>query len=365
MGGNPATTQEAPLPKRVQELALSGDEPPARFIRKDYINDDGAAIVDAVSYSVPVVDLRRLSSSSSSLNDKEEEMEKLRSALSSWGLFQVVNHGITSSFLDEIRDVTKGFFDLPMEEKQKYAREKQSSSTSSGEAYGTDDIISEDQIINWSDRMYLLILPRDQRRLEIWPEKPHAFRETLNEYVIKTSLVAELVLEAIANTLDLEENYFMNQLEDQTLAFARFNYYPPCSKPNLVYGLKPHTDGSMITIVLQDREVEGLQVLKDQKWIKIPINPHALLVNLGDQMEIMSNGIFKSSMHRVMTNSEKARISIAAFYSLPFENEVEPADALINGSRPRLYRRVKVKDYLEIFNQRYLQGKRAIDYVEA
>nr|DAD45048.1 TPA_asm: hypothetical protein HUJ06_003278 [Nelumbo nucifera] len=85
---SPAQDQEAPLPKTVQELAMNGNEPPTGYIRKVNSNDE-ETIVDAVSYPFPVVDLHRLSSSSSSPKDKEEEMEKLRSALSLLGLFQV------------------------------------------------------------------------------------------------------------------------------------------------------------------------------------------------------------------------------------------------------------------------------------
>jgi hypothetical protein len=56
--------------------------------------------------------------------------------------------------------------------------------------------------------------------------------------------------------------------------------------PDHVLGLKPHTDGSSITFVLQDKEVEGLQVLKDNQWFKVPIIPDALVINLGDQLEV-------------------------------------------------------------------------------
>ncbi|KAL5081901.1 hypothetical protein RYX36_010322 [Vicia faba] len=71
-----------------------------------------------------------------------------------------------------------------------------------------------------------------------------------------------------------------------------------------------------------DKEVEGLQVLIDDKWINVPAIPNALVVNLGDQMQIMSNGIFKSQMHRVVTNTEKLRMSIATFNEPEPENQV-------------------------------------------
>ena len=96
--------------------------------------------------------------------------------------------------------------------------------------------------------------------------------------------VTELISRAMAKSLNLHENCFLKQFGERSQLQARFNYYSPCKRPDLVLGLKPHSDGSGYTIIMQD-EV-GLQVLKDDKWYKIPKNPHALLVLMADQMEV-------------------------------------------------------------------------------
>lgn len=90
--------------------------------------------------------------------------------------------------------------------------------------------------------------------------------------------------------------------------------------------------------------------------------PGALLVNIGDLLPIMSNGIFKSPLHRAVTNTERMRISLAMFYIPHIDKEIEPVAALINESNPRKYRRVKVKDFLEAFFHTYLQGERVYDW---
>lgn len=111
-------------------------------------------------------------------------------------------------------------------------------------------------------------------------------RKTLHDYAAKVTKIEEQLLKSIEKSLSLPEGSFLNKFgENQTLD-ARFNYYPPCSKPDQVLGLKPHADGSGITILLQDRDVRGLQVLKDNRWLWVPIMPHALFVNLGDQLEV-------------------------------------------------------------------------------
>jgi len=99
----------------------------------------------------------------------------------------------------------------------------------------------------------------------------------------------EQVLSAMAKLLGLNENYFIHQLGDRADVHARFNYYPCCSRPDLVLGIRPHSDGSFVTILLLDKEVEGLQVLKDGEWFKVPITPHALVFNLGNQMEVTTS----------------------------------------------------------------------------
>lgn len=98
----------------------------------------------------------------------------------------------------------------------------------------------------------------------------------------------DYLLRSMARSLNLEEGSFLDQFGKQSSLQARFNFYPRCSRPDFVLGVKPHTDRSGITVLLQDKEVEGLQVLVDDKWVNVPTIPDALVVNLGDQMQVNS-----------------------------------------------------------------------------
>uniref|UniRef100_A0A803LH18 Fe2OG dioxygenase domain-containing protein n=1 Tax=Chenopodium quinoa TaxID=63459 RepID=A0A803LH18_CHEQI len=142
---------------------------------------------------------------------------------------------------------------------------------------------------------------------------------------------------------------------------SRFNFYPPCPDPESVLGVKPHADGTAVTLLLQDKEVEVLQVLKDDQWFKVPIVPDALFINVGDLLEIMSNGILKSPMHRVVTNSESERISVAVFSFSDPDREVGPLAGLVTDDRPQMYKRVK--HYENIFFENYQLGKRPLHAV--
>ena len=105
---------------------------------------------------------------------------------------------------------------------------------------------------------------------------------------MELSLITEVILKAMAKSLNLEDTCFLEQMGEQPAMFARFNLYPPCPRLDLVLGLKPHADGSAITFVLQDKEVEGLQFLKDNQWIRVLVIPQALLINIGDQVEVIA-----------------------------------------------------------------------------
>lgn len=78
---------------------------------------------------------------------------------------------MSDSFLDKVREVALQFFALPIEEKQKYAR-----AVNEAEGYGSDRVVSEKQVLDWSHRLSLRVFPEDKRRLNLWPQIPAEFR---------------------------------------------------------------------------------------------------------------------------------------------------------------------------------------------
>ncbi|KAL9230675.1 hypothetical protein vseg_005995 [Gypsophila vaccaria] len=348
----------SPIVKLVQELALKGESVP----QKHLIKDDHVIplAIDAPSqlwHDTLLIDYSLLSLSLSSSSSSSKELAKLHLALKDWGCFQVINHEMTNTFLEVLLEVTKGFFNLPLEEKLKY-----SITTDFFNGYGNANEIVGNDALNWSDRLFLSVSPEDKRKLEFWPEKPDNFRDLLNEYTVKLRVMLEVLLKAMARSLDLEEDRLIRQHGDRGLISTRFGIYPPCLLPEQVYGVRPHSDESTITVLLQDNDVvEGLHIQKGDQWFKVPVVPGALFINLGDYAEVMSNGIYKSVMHRVMTNPVKARVSIAAFCTPEPETEVEPVAELINDNRPKMYNKLNKKIFKEIYVHTYPQGKKVVD----
>ncbi|KAJ4777821.1 2-oxoglutarate (2OG) and Fe(II)-dependent oxygenase superfamily protein [Rhynchospora pubera] len=338
----------------VQELAMSGRDAPTSYIQRDPLRQINSP--PHTSAQVPVIDLNRLSQS-----DGADESVKFRDALQSWGLFLAVNHGIPSSFLDEVLNLSTEFFHLPLEEKQKFANLVDGKEFKL-EGYGNDIVLRDDQTLDWNDRLYLLVQPEDQRNLDVWPTNPVSFRDVLHTFGKNTQTVRAQILRAMAKVLELKEDCFVKQFDEKANMYARFNYYPLCKRPDLVFGLKPHADASAMTILLLDKEVAGLQVRKNAEWVDVPVFPDSLLVVIGDGIEIMSNGIFKSPIHRVVANSEKERLSVVMFSALDPEKNLEPLDELIDETRPRMYKTVKTKDYLADHFKHFAEGKRTLDF---
>ncbi|PKI35633.1 hypothetical protein CRG98_044087 [Punica granatum] len=139
------------------------------------------------------------------------------------------------------------------------------------------------------------------------------------------------------------------------------NYYPPCPEPELTYGLPGHTDPNALTILLQDQDVAGLQVLKEGKWLAVNPIPNAFVINIGDQLQALSNGRYKSVWHRAIVNVDKPRLSIASFLC-PCDDALirSPAALTEEGSGP-VYRDYTYAEYYKKFWSRNLDQEHCLE----
>lgn len=122
----------------------------------------------------------------------------------------------------------------------------------------------------------------------------------------KNKLVFEVVLKAMAKILKLKENIFLEQYGEPKL-LTRLHFNPKSPTPCHVR-LRQHLDGSAITAVLQDKKMEGLQYLKDNQWFRAPVIPDALLINVGDVLEVLN---IKSSLSTCTNTSYMFLYNIA------------------------------------------------------
>ncbi|WVZ82272.1 hypothetical protein U9M48_029555 [Paspalum notatum var. saurae] len=342
----------------VQEVAAGGlPAPPSRYVLREEhrptTTTGGTAAPELLAF--PTVDVKRLGEPGD-----VEETGKLRAALESWGLFKVTGHGMPTALLDGIRDAGMEFFHLPPEEKLRHANLTEDGEFQP-EGYGIDRVDTDEQVLDWCDRLYLTVQPESARRTQFWPA---ALAPLLHEYAQGSERVARCVLRGMARALGLGDQFFLDLVGERGGADARFTYYPPCPRPDLVYGLKPHTDNSVVTVLLLDRDVGGLQVLLGgERWVDVPVlGSDELLVVVGEEMEIMSNAAFRAPTHRVVA-SGRERMSLVLFYQPEPHRDLEPAEELVGGDRPARYRTLKAKAFADGFWDAFALGERTIDFL--
>ncbi|KAJ9564903.1 hypothetical protein OSB04_000869 [Centaurea solstitialis] len=300
---------------------------------------------------LPIINMEYLSS----IDSKDSELEKLHLACKDWGFFQLINHGVSCSLLERVKQETQEFFDMPLKEKKKYWQPD-----GDLEGFGQAFVMSDEQKLDWADIFYLVTLPTGLRKPHLFPKLPLPFRDTLQEYSIEVKKAALKTLVFIAKALNMEVEE-MKVLFDNGMQAMRMNYYPPCPQPEQVIGLTPHSDATGITFLLQLNQVEGLEIKKDGMWIPIKSHHDAFIVNIGDILESVTNGVYKSIEHRATVNSEKKRLSIATFLSPDVDGDFGPAPSLVTPDTPARFTRVSVLDFLKNLFSTELKGKTIID----
>lgn len=323
--------------ERVQAIATmskSMDTIPSEYIRSE--NEQPAmTTMQGVVLQVPVIDL--------GLSDEENLVRLIAEASREWGIFQVVNHGIPDQAIAKLQKAGKEFFELPQEEKELIAKPEGYKGV---EGYGTKLQKEVEGKKGWVDHLFHKIWPPSAVNYQFWPKNPPSYREANEEYAIKLSGVADKLFETLSLGVGLERHEMKEAAGgDELIYLLKINYYPPCPRPDLALGVVAHTDMSAITILVPN-EVQGLQVFKDGNWYDVKYIPNALIIHIGDQIEIMSNGTYKSVFHRTTVNKEKTRMSWPVFLEPPPELETGPIPKLVNDQNPAKFKTKKYKDYV-------------------
>ncbi|GER33436.1 2-oxoglutarate (2OG) and Fe(II)-dependent oxygenase superfamily protein [Striga asiatica] len=286
-------------------------------------------------YKAPVIDF--------GCGDTKLIANQIAQACQQNGCFQVINHGVSEELMEKMVRVTREFFELPVEEKMKLY----SNDPCKTMRLSTSSNFLKEKVHNWRDYLRLHCYPLENH-VKDWPNNPPSFKDIVGNYCVEIRQLGLRLQEAISESLGLNKDYINNMLGQQGQHMA-INYYPPCPEPELTYGLPAHTDPNTLTILVQDADVMGLQLLKDGKWMTVKPIPNAFVVNIGDQLQALSNSRYKSTWHRAVVNAHKARISVASFLC-PSNNAVikAPKELTENGSKA-IYRDYTYSEYYDKF----------------
>ncbi|CAL5348349.1 unnamed protein product [Camellia sinensis] len=322
--------------ERVQAIASATmDTIPPEFIRPEN-EQPGSTTFHGRLPEVPVIDL--------SILDEGKLVELIDNASCKWGMFQVVNHGIPEDVISKLQKVGKEFFELPQEEKEVYAKPPGAKSV---EGYGTKLQKEVEGKKGWVDHLFHKIWPPSAINYQFWPKNPPHYRETNEEYAKHLHGVVDKMLRTLSLGLGLEADDMKKAVGgDELVYMMKINYYPPCPRPDLALGVVAHSDMSAITILVPN-DVQGLQIFQaDGYWYDVKYIPNALIIHIGDQVEILSNGKYKAVLHRSTVNKEKTRISWPVFLEPPPDFEVGPHPKLVNKENPPNYKTKKFCDYV-------------------
>lgn len=183
-------------------------------------------------------------------------------------------------------------------------------------------------------------------------------RETMAEYRSELKKLAERVMEVMDENLGLPKGYIKKAFNggdgDSAFFGTKVSHYPPCPNPELVNGLRAHTDAGGVVLLFQDDEVGGLQMLKDGQWIDVQPLRNAIVINTGDQIEVLSNGRYKSCWHRVLAAPDGNRRSIASFYNPSLQATICPAPQLLEKESELVnlaYPKFVFGDYMSVYVQ--------------
>lgn len=294
--------------------------------------------------SFPVIDIEKLNG-----EEREKTMEMIKDACENWGFFELMNHGISIELMDTVERLTKEHYKKCMEERFKEMVASK----------GLEAVQSEIDDLDWESTFHLRHLPVSNMS-EI-PDLEEDYRKAMKEFAGKIEKLAEQLLDLLCENLGIEKGYLKKAFygsKGPTFG-TKVSNYPPCPRPELIKGLRAHTDAGGLILLFQDDKVSGLQLLKDGEWVDVPPLKHSIVINIGDQLEVITNGKYKSVMHRVIAQPDGNRMSIASFYNPGGDAVIYPAPALVEKEeeQKQVYPKFVFEDYMKLYAGVKFQAK--------
>ncbi|KAL0921075.1 hypothetical protein M5K25_008107 [Dendrobium thyrsiflorum] len=281
--------------------------------------------MEAEGFSVPIIDLAKF----------EVEKEKLRAAVVELGCFRVINHGIHDAIIADMKASVRNILELPFEVKRRNI-----------------NIIPESGYVRhnqWSPLLESLGIYDANSTVDI-----HAFcfclgisshdKENLSTYTSTLHCLIVDLASKIAERLGVVDYSFQ-----EWSCHLRMNIYNFTKETISCDGLDIHTDGSFISVLLEDESNDGLEFINSEgNSVVVNHVPGTFLINVGDIGKVWSNGRLHNIKHKVICKKAEPRLTVVLFMLAPKDNKIEPRAELIDSENPRLYRSFDFREYRKI-----------------
>ncbi len=275
---------------------------------------------------IPIIDVSALVARGPG---RREVAAQMGQACRESGFFYVVGHGIDEGLQRRLRELSRRFFAL--EPAQKLAIRM----ALGGRAWRGYFPVGEELTSGVPDQKEGLYfgaelsaehpLVRAGTPLHgpnLFPAEPPEMRGTVLEYMDALTELARRVMRGLGLSLGLEESYLEERYTADPLILFRIFNYPPSRDPAL-WGVGEHTDYGLLTILLQD-EGGGLEVKSRSRWVPAPPVEGSFVCNIGDMLDRMTCGVYRSTPHRVRNASPRDRLSFPFFFDPGFFTRVRP-----------------------------------------
>ena len=273
---------------------------------------------------VPVIDIGSLRDG----RDARGVGAELARAATEVGFLYVRNHGVDDATIASARRAGLALFGLPAAAKREARTNRFHHGWLGPDATKVHDDALPDlkESFNWgAEPAPGTQDPNPLAGPNVWPAALPGLEPDLAPWFDAASACAEDLLRGFALGADLDPEHFI-RLRDRPLSRGSLQYYPPhpLEAGDDRFGVAPHTDFGMLTVLAQD-DVGGLEIRRlDGTWVAMPPLPGTLVVNVGDLLERWSNRRFHSTVHRVINRSGRERLSLVLAYDPNFETVVDP-----------------------------------------
>ena len=287
--------------------------------------------------------------------DPQGFADELGCSFVDYGFAVIRDHGIPQELIDRAEQKSKEFFALPEEVKKKYFIEGQSGQrgytpfgieTAKGlKAHDLKEFWHVGRDLPPGHKYESSMLPN------VWPDEVPGFKETFQELFQAFDQAGLKVLRAIARYLKVDEDYFTDTVRDGN-SVMRLLHYPAQAEPTGNHiRAGAHEDINTITLLLGAEEA-GLELkTKDGRWIPVSPKPGELVVNIGDMLQRLTNGVLRSTTHRVV-NPPPERRGFSR-YSMPFflhfrsDFLIEPVPGTVPAGEQPKWAPITANDYLQ------------------
>jgi isopenicillin N synthase-like dioxygenase len=290
---------------------------------------------------IPVIDISPLVHSVASENDLQRVATEIRQACCDHGFFYIKGHGVSEQLQADLEAVSQSFFSLSEADKMKIAMPLAGTAWRGYFPVGNELTSGKPDLkegiyfgAELEDDHPKVVSRTHLHGKNLFHPNSEQMRNTVLSYMDAVTKVGHALLRGVALSLGLTSDYFEKETtKDPFILFRIFHYPGKASIPQADWGVGEHTDYGLLTILKQDN-IGGLQVKVQGKWIDAPPIPNTFVCNLGDMLDRMTGGLYRSTPHRVLNTSGKSRLSFPLFFDPGFDVHVKPIEgfASVNDS---------------------------------